>query len=112
MRILVIEQNWMFRESMGLYLKRRGHTVITCADPSELDALDETALDVVIAERKGIDFAREIRGRGRCTPVIILTNEAEEAEKENHDNVVRRILPKPSRPRTLLETAAGLGVPL
>lgn len=112
MRILIIETHDVLRESMGFYFKRAGHTVVACENEESYSPTDETTIDLVIAEKEGISFARELRARGRHTPVIIITNDFEKAVEENHDGAARRILAKPCSPKTLIETAAGLGIQL
>lgn len=112
MRILLIDSDWMFRECVKLTLERRGHHVTSCDSPASLSPNGETTFDVIIAEHCGIQFARNQRIRGIYTPVIIMTKEVGESQKENNDGAARQIIAKSNRPSDLFKAVAGLGIQL
>ncbi|HXP74039.1 MAG TPA: response regulator, partial [Stellaceae bacterium] len=79
-RILVVDDDDEFRESLSLNLMDEGFGVTTFADgPSALEHLaagesvDVILLDWRMPGMNGLEVLRELRQRGVMTPVIFLT---------------------------------------
>jgi len=79
-RILLVDDDDEFRESLGLNLIDEGFAVTTFADaPSALEFLasgedvDVILLDWRMPGMNGLEMLRELRQRGTMTPVIFLT---------------------------------------
>lgn len=78
-RVLLIDDEELYTESLAKVLRRRGMEVSTAKDgPSALAWLESNRADVVVLDLKmpgmdGIATLEEIRGRDSSTPVIMLT---------------------------------------
>lgn len=78
-RVLVVEDEQKTRESLAEGLQLEGWTVLATASGSEAlerisgDPVDLVVLDWMLPEGNGIEFLRELRGRGFQIPVLMLT---------------------------------------
>jgi CheY-like chemotaxis protein len=78
-RILVVDDNAVFREELSELLRDDAHTVVT--EPSVAKALETLAhaeFDVILTDLKmprqsGLDLLREVRGRWPRTLVVMIT---------------------------------------
>ncbi len=79
MRILYVEDDARMRALVRRGLTEEGHSVLAVADAeAALDqamasAFDAIVLDVMLPDRSGVDVVRDLRARGRTTPVLMLT---------------------------------------
>ena len=79
MKILVVDDEAMYRQSIGEYLHGRGHEVWKASDGGEALLLMEAAcVDMVLSDihmpnMNGIAFLKEIRERYPDLPVILMT---------------------------------------
>ena len=79
MRILLVEDEVKMARALRRGMEQEGHTVDLCADGNEglSKALeydyDAVVLDVMLPGRDGFSICRELRGRGRWAPVLMLT---------------------------------------
>jgi two-component system response regulator PhoP len=79
MRVLVVEDEAVLRESLKAELTAAGHTVDTAADGEEgLYAAVEFPIDVAIVDiglpkLSGIELIKRLRARGRTVGVLVLT---------------------------------------
>jgi DNA-binding response OmpR family regulator len=78
-RLLVVEDDRMFAELIRRALREDGHVVDVAPDLEEarVNALvhdyDGILLDVGLPGGSGLQLARELRERGRGTPILVLT---------------------------------------
>ena len=86
-RILVIEDDRELIELLDMHLSAEGFRVAAAADgEAGLRAFEGgdyalVVLDWMLPSRSGIEVLKEIRGRDRRTPVLMLTARGEEADK-------------------------------
>jgi signal transduction histidine kinase/ActR/RegA family two-component response regulator len=106
LRVLVAEDNPVNQKVVSLMLERMGHRVdVVCNGAEALEALarapyDAVLMDVQMPDIDGVTAARIIRARerGRRTPIIALTANADEAEERRCLDVgMDDFLPKPLR---------------
>ena len=82
MKILVVDDEAMYRQSIGEYLHGRGHEVWKATDGgAALRLMDAAAVDMVLSDIQmpqmdGIEFLKEIRTRYPDLPVILMTTYA------------------------------------
>ena len=110
-RILVVEDEWAFRNGLGLYLRGGGYDV---AEAESVKAgweqfrsyrPDLVILDVGLPDGSGQDLCRQIRSHAELakTPVIMLTAEARFEEKNRgFDAGADHYLTKPMKPEEVL----------
>lgn len=78
-RILLVDDETPFRESLAEMLRDDGHQVVECSEPAEvppLDALDEIDLlltDYELPGKNGLAFADEFHAHHPGTPVLLVT---------------------------------------
>lgn len=81
-KILVVEDDPIFRETLGLFLQSEGYELAFCADGSSASEVfkrtqpDLVLLDLMLPGKDGSDVCREIREFSGC-PIIMLTAKAE-----------------------------------
>ncbi|WP_420126481.1 response regulator transcription factor [Longimicrobium sp.] len=79
MKLLVIDDDPMIADFIRLSLGERGHVVDVAhtGDHGRMLAMvyeyDALVLDFVLPDTTGVDVLRELRGRGRAVPVLMLT---------------------------------------
>jgi two-component system, OmpR family, response regulator len=89
MKLLVVDDDRMFAELVRRGLKEEGHTVDVANDAMQgrmaalMHDYDGIVLDVMLPDGNGLDIARELRSRGRSTPILMLTG------NDTTDDVVR-----------------------
>ncbi len=101
MRVLVVDDDAVFRDELGDLLRDDGHTVATAANVAKaLEELDSREFDLVLTDlkmprRSGLELLHEIRARWPRTLVIVITGFATvetalEAMKEGAFDYVRK----------------------
>jgi DNA-binding response OmpR family regulator len=86
-RILVVEDDLSILTGLSMNLTYEGYEVLQAQDGRAGlaraldDAPDLVVLDVMLPELNGYEVLRELRGRGRDTPVVMLTAKGQEHEK-------------------------------
>lgn len=79
MRILVVEDEKKLANFVRRALREDGHAVDLCHDGNEgahlasSEPYDAVVLDLLLPGREGLEILREMRERGKATPVLILT---------------------------------------
>ena len=79
MRLLLVEDDDLLRESLRRDLRAAGYAVDACADGVEAAHLGEVepyemvVLDLGLPHRSGLDVLRDWRARGITVPVLVLT---------------------------------------
>ena len=87
--ILLVEDEYALRMTLGDRLRKEGYVVDCAADGEEGFAkatqlpFDLIILDVMLPKRDGLDVCRDIRGSGLITPVMMLTARGRTSEKVN-----------------------------
>jgi len=87
--ILLVEDEYALRMTLGDRLRKEGYVVDCAADGEEGSAkatqlpFDLIILDVMLPKRDGLDVCRDIRGSGLITPVLMLTARGRTSEKVN-----------------------------
>jgi two-component system alkaline phosphatase synthesis response regulator PhoP len=87
--ILLVEDEYALRMTLGDRLRKEGYVVDCAADGEEGFAkatqlpFDLIILDVMLPRRDGLDVCRDIRGSGLITPVLMLTARGRTSEKVN-----------------------------
>ena len=86
-RILVIEDDLAILTGLSMNLRFEGYEVLQAQDGRQglARALDEApdllVLDVMLPELNGFEVLRELRQRGRDTPVVVLSAKGAEPDK-------------------------------
>lgn len=82
-KVLVVDDDTLIAEFIRLSLKERGHVVDVAHTGEHGRSLamvyeyDAVILDYVLPDTTGVDVLRELRSRGRRTPVLMLTARSE-----------------------------------
>ncbi len=86
-RILVVEDDLAILTGLSMNLKFEGYEVLQAQDGRQglARALDEApdlmVLDLMLPELNGFEVLRELRQRGRDTPVVVLSAKSAETDK-------------------------------
>jgi two-component system, OmpR family, response regulator MprA len=78
-RILYVEDDARMRALVAGGLTEDGHSVLAVGDAASAlekalaSPFDVVVLDVMLPDRSGVDVVRDLRARGRVTPVLMLT---------------------------------------
>lgn len=82
--VLLIEDDPAISEPLARAFGREGYDVrmhgTASGGLSEVEGTDLVVLDLGLPDMDGLDVAREIRGRGLDTPILILTARTDEAD--------------------------------
>lgn len=117
--VLLIEDDPAISEPLARAFGREGYQVRALgtgrAALAEVDDADLVVLDLGLPDMDGLDIAREMRGRGMTTPILILTARADEADMVTgldagaDDYVVKpfRLAELLARVRALLRRSTG-----
>lgn len=120
LRILLVDDELLIRETMQATLRELGHEVMACPGGTEaIEAFDAarrdgSAFDVVITDLgmpdvDGRAVAKAIKERAPDTPVVLLTGWGQHLEEEQSiPPNVDRLLKKPAKLRELLAALAEL----
>jgi len=110
-RILLIDDEPAFLESLALYLEDAGHEVLTAVDASHaLEVLDLHQPDAIVCDMRmpgmqGLEFYHRVRQNleWHSIPFILLTGAMERALFDHGAELgIRAILRKPFEPEDLL----------
>ncbi|WNG24324.1 response regulator transcription factor [Cystobacter fuscus] len=86
-RILVVEDDLAILTGLSMNLRFEGYEILQAQDGRQglARALDETpdlvVLDVMLPELNGFELLKELRQRGRDTPVVVLSAKGAEMDK-------------------------------
>src|SRR5262245_34388715 len=86
-RILLVEDEAGLRVTLSHRLTSEGYTVATAADGEAglafalREDFDLVILDLMLPQRSGLDVCRELRQRGRTTPILMLTARGEVSDR-------------------------------
>lgn len=107
--ILVIDDDLRLRKLLKKYLSENGFIISEAAnareaaDLLELFSFDLLIMDVMMPEKNGMDFTKELRENGLMTPILMLTAMADSDDRINGlENGADDYLPKPFEPRELV----------
>lgn len=113
--ICVVDDDEEVRESIENFFRSAGILIRTFgAAESLLDSPDAALMDLLITDLHmpgmgGLDLHRELLGRGRRVPVILMTAfPTDEVQKTAASLGISIFLTKPADPETLFEHAAAL----
>lgn len=81
MTILVVDDDSAVLAVVERFLTRRGHTVLAASDPDDARFViaehgrppDVLLVDIVLADRSGIDYARSMRTEHRELKTVLMT---------------------------------------
>ncbi len=107
--ILVIDDDLRLRKLLKKYLSENGFVTSEAAnakeaeDLLELFAFDLLIMDVMMPEKNGMDFTKELRENNLTTPILMLTAMADSDDRINGLEIgADDYLPKPFEPRELV----------
>ena len=82
-RILIIDNNFIFSESVKAFLEERDYVVRTCDETKEVPALlekfspDVIILDLKISGTNGFDILKRVRSQNKDIKIIIVSGSAD-----------------------------------
>ena len=110
--ILVVDDDEDFAESLAEILEMSGLVVeVLHGGQDAIDRILSNNVDVLIMDlcmpyKDGLDVVRELRGKGKQLPTIIITacSDIEDVKKEQKEGTsIKAILSKPLNPEELLK---------
>jgi two-component system chemotaxis response regulator CheY len=114
-RIILIDDNHSWLETLSEYLRGKGFSVLTAADASQgLALLERTEVSLVICDyhmpgMNGLEFVRQLQRRGRHAAVLLVSSDEEPTLiRRALAEGVRAFLAKTSVPRDLLRIVRQL----
>jgi DNA-binding response OmpR family regulator len=111
-RILIVEDDLMFRSVLAIALNDAGHNIVeACDGRAALEVLRSEQVDLILAdvlmpESDGIQLIMDLCEAGNTTPIIAMTGGHEHTDlylKVAQSLGARRVLIKPFRTPELLE---------
>jgi len=78
-RILIVEDDELFRKSLATLVASQGYVVILCAsaeealDRHDLEAVDLCMVDYQLPGMSGVEFLEALRRRGLRIPVLLMS---------------------------------------
>src|SRR5215213_8035814 len=87
MRVLVVDDDPMFAQLVQAALRAEGYAADVANDAAEGRMLafvhdyDGIVLDFVLPDGSGVEIVRELRRRGKSTPVLMLTARSEVGDR-------------------------------
>ncbi len=115
--ILIVDDSFSLRQTLGIALKSAGYDVVEAVDGKDaLTKLDGRKFNLIISDvnmpnMDGISFvkAAKLLPAYKFTPIIMLTTEGDEAKKaEGRAAGVRAWVIKPFQPPVLLDAVSKL----
>lgn len=108
-RILLVDDEEMLRRLARSVLTRQGYDVVDASDPAAAVAIAQTQpdffdlilADVMMPGMRGYEMVRQIRPHQGRAKVLYMSGYAGEIEAGS--DIVTPLLPKPFRPRQLLD---------
>ncbi len=107
-KVLLVEDDVNLGDSLKDFLTREGFSVTLCrtlkkAVDVDINPLELIILDWMLPDGQGIDFLKEIRGKGSDLPIIMLTARTDLIDKVlGLESGANDYLTKPFEPRELL----------
>src|SRR5512140_2002314 len=102
-RILVVEDDELFRKSLYLFLTTLGYDVVAVEYPVQaLKIVAEQMPDLIVTdyqlpEMTGVEMAKSIRNHGRHVPVVLISGYlSEEVQADAHAAGIDAMLKKPA----------------
>ena len=96
--VLVVEDNDFIRAQIAGYLKGEGYNIAEASDGGQALEIFDNSIDLIILDVRmkpvgGFEFIKNIQGRGRKVPVVLLTGDQnndllEKASQYNIDIVM------------------------
>ena len=107
--ILVIDDDTRLRRLLKKYLTDNGFEVSEASNPVEADDLldlfvfDLIIMDIMMPQKNGLDYTKELRERELQTPILMLTAMGDSSNRiTGLENGADDYLPKPFEPRELV----------
>ena len=107
--ILVIDDDTRLRRLLYRYLTENGFEVSEASDATQADELfslfifDLLVMDVMMPQKNGVEFTKELRQRGIVTPILMLTAMGQADDRINGlESGADDYLCKPFEPKELL----------
>ena len=107
--ILVIDDDTRLRRLLKKYLTDNGFEVSEASNPNEADDLlalfvfDLIIMDIMMPQKSGLDYTKELRDRDLQIPILMLTAMGDSSNRiTGLENGADDYLPKPFEPRELL----------
>lgn len=107
--ILVIDDDTRLRRLLKKYLTDNGFEVSEASNPNEADDLlalfvfDLIIMDIMMPQKNGLDYTKELRERNLQTPILMLTAMGDSSNRiTGLENGADDYLPKPFEPRELV----------
>ncbi len=107
--ILVIDDDTRLRKLLNKYLTDNGFMVSEVSNPIEAEQIlqlfvfDLIIMDVMMPQKNGLDFTKELRENGLSTPILMLTAMGDSSNRiTGLENGADDYLPKPFEPRELV----------
>ena len=118
--ILIVDDSFSMRQTVGIALKGAGYEVVEAADGRDaLSKLDGRKYNLIISDvnmpnMDGISFVKAAKQlpNYKFTPIIMLTTEGDETKKQEGKAAgVRAWVLKPFQPPILLDAVSKLVMP-
>ncbi|WP_255991532.1 response regulator [Chitinolyticbacter albus] len=118
--ILIVDDSFSLRQTVGIALKSAGYEVVEASDGRDaLGKLDGRKYNLIISDvnmpnMDGLSFVRAAKQlpNYKFTPIIMLTTEGDETKKQEGKAAgVRAWVLKPFQPPVLLDAVAKLVLP-
>ena len=107
--ILVIDDDTRLRRLLNKYLTDNGFTVTEASNPIEAEqalelfVFDLIIMDIMMPQKNGLDFTKELREANLTTPILMLTAMGDSSNRiTGLENGADDYLPKPFEPRELV----------
>jgi len=107
--ILVVDDDTRICDLVGRYLHDNGFIVLKASSAAEAEDVlerfecDAMVLDVMMPEKTGVEFTKELRAAGAVLPILLLTALGETEDRiSGFESGADDYLPKPFEPKELV----------